>query len=218
MGRGDAYGKGFSRAGKISCTAMLLHHHRRQHFPIELPAEPPELCESMPIGSIHKIVVFALSITLAVILGGTVELVAGDLFLYARELHQAMGGKPLPSVTQWVFDVFGNSSHGGIFCLFQLPAGLFLFYSLLDRRGGATSDMRLILGLGCFLICEAILFVVFAFVCLLPFIPHYLRNPPEAPPSAYILHLLLAIVIIAVLVAGCRKMVSQGETGTGHQS
>jgi hypothetical protein len=142
------------------------------------------------------------------ILGAIVEWFLPELFLQAREFHQAIGGKPLPSITQWVFDTLGVWSNGGLFCLFLLPWTVLQLFSLLSpRENDIASELRLIYGFFCFLICEASLFMAFAFAALLPFVPHYLRNPPEAPPWAFIPHVALGIVFAGVLIAAARKMV-----------
>jgi hypothetical protein len=152
-----------------------------------------------------KILVFTLSLCLSIVLGAIAEFCSGNLFLYAEEMTP---GKPMPGISQWVFDVFGNFENGGLICIFLIPWALFLFHWLLGSKVlDPGPDVRLIYGFICYSLCEALLFIFFTFAAILPVIPYFIRNPPKSLASAFIPHGLLAVILAVVVVVAVRNIV-----------
>ena len=153
-----------------------------------------------------KIVLFALSFILCVILGFMAEVIPQELYYHAVEIGN---GRPLPGVTVWIFDVLAIWGNGSLFCVFMLPWALLLLYSLLPHRGCSAVDqsMRLLYGFMCLTVAETLLFVFLILSSLLPFIPLWQGMPPKAPASAYIPHSLLLIVSVVIVFVAVRRVV-----------
>jgi TRAP-type C4-dicarboxylate transport system permease small subunit len=95
-----------------------------------------------------------------------------------------------------------------LFFVFLIPWALFLFYWLLVPKAlNPDRDVRLIYGFICYSLSEALLFMFFMFAAFLPFLPNYSREIPKSPPSAFIPHGLLAVILAGVVILAVRNIV-----------
>ncbi len=135
----------------------------------------------------ERLAAFALSLLLVCISGTLEEVTSSNLYYLAEKLDQ---GKPLPRLTEWIFQHIGHWSDCGIVCIFILPWMLLVLYNIASVPGKAeTQHYKLIYGFICFASIEGALFLIFTFSSLFPFIPNYGNyglKPAGLPAEAYV--------------------------------
>jgi hypothetical protein len=153
-----------------------------------------------PRHSMKKNIPFTLSLTLCLVCGFIAEVIANDLYYYAKSISD---GKPMPPPTTWIFDHLAVWSNGSLICIFLLPWALLVLFCALTSTGSSDADRaaRFCYGFICFALSEALLFVLVVFISLMPFIPIHKGMSPEAPIAAYVPHFLLLAVAVAIAVA-----------------
>jgi hypothetical protein len=166
-----------------------------------------------------RILPFTLSFFLASILGIIPEMTYRDVYEYY--VDEVAHGKPMPPVSEWIWQIFARWDNGSIYFLFQIPWVLLLLYDLLAPRQLAPADrsMRLLYGFLCFALLEMILFVFFVFHAIFPYITRYIRANGEdgGPAIVYLPHFILLAGILAVMIVGLRRRwkvpAQNGEAG-----
>jgi hypothetical protein len=140
-----------------------------------------------------------LAFVLALMLGIIADWCCYDVIVYAREIS---GGKPLPPLTEWLFNHLGRWHNGSVLAIFLIPWGAWMVVSLWVRRAPSSqaSALRFSYGFACWALVEAILFGFFLFFSLLPLLPHYITAiGEECPMGAYVPHWILGTMALAAL-------------------
>jgi hypothetical protein len=126
-----------------------------------------------------------------------------NLIYHAKQLS---GGKPMPMVTDWIFQHIAHWMNGSVLCLFLLPWALLLSCATRAwpsrRTTGACPRCAFLTPVAIFVLSEMLLCVIFVFAILLPFVVTYRvwPNSDEIPLTACIPQLLLLLIFAAAVI------------------
>jgi hypothetical protein len=151
----------------------------------------------------NKVALLGLALLFALCAGVLAEMSTGNLIYHAKLLS---GGKPMPLVTEWIFQHIAHWMNGSVLCLFLLPWALLLSCATRAwpsrRTTAACSHCAFLTPVAIFVLSEMFLGVIFVFAILLPFVVNYRVWPhsDEIPLTACIPQFLLLLIFTAAVI------------------
>jgi hypothetical protein len=153
-----------------------------------------------------KSLILLFALISAFLAGCITESLSEDLFYYARDITPH--GKPMPPISEWLFDHFGRWHNGGLMTLFIIPWALLVLYQVLPSAAPEDRHLRFFSAVLCFAFVEASLFLFLIFAALLPIVPHYITSWNDVVPlTAYTPQFILTVLAIAIVAAPLRRVV-----------
>jgi hypothetical protein len=98
-----------------------------------------EIIRHFKKANMKSFITLTLSFVISLLLGFGSEFLAANLYYHAKATSN---GKPMPTVSQWVFEHLAKWENGGILCIFMLPWALLLLYSRLLKKGEDLGEVE----------------------------------------------------------------------------
>lgn len=158
----------------------------------------------------NKVALVGLALLFALFAGLLAEFSTCNLIYHAKQIS---GGKPMPIVTEWIFQHIAPGLTGSVFSIFLLPWALMLICVTRTwparRTAGGCPHCAFLTHIAIFTLSELILCVIFVFADLLPFVVNYrlTPEPDEIPMTVYIPQFLLVLIFAAAVIAPIIRMI-----------
>jgi hypothetical protein len=152
------------------------------------------------------VVPLTLAFILTVMLGAIAELCGYHLVFHAQSISE---GKPLPPLSEWLYDNFGRWHNGAILSLFLIPWAAWLVLTILvrPRSGVQSTECTFWYAFALWALVEAILFTFVLFCSAWPLLPYYITPLEETHPlRAYLPQLILATIGLLAIGAAITRL------------